>query len=119
VEVVVVFPETDDQRNLIEVGPEAPHEPAQPAPGSEHMARLRAFWQRAREQAAGLTGPTLSEEVLAHAAQLLELHSDAALRSLDAIQLACALVPPSRIIVFFANDQRLGTVAQANGLLLG
>ena len=58
----------------------------------------------------------LTADVLAHAARLLELHSGAALRSLDAIQLACALDPISEADLFFAHDQRLIAVAQANGL---
>lgn len=62
---------------------------------------------------------TLNAPVLAQAAQLLELYSSAALRSLDAIQLACALAPASRMTLFFAHDQRLVSVAQANGLRIG
>ena len=61
-----------------------------------------------------LTGP-----VLAHAAQLLQEHSGLALRSLDAIQLACALAANSSTALFFAHDQRLASAAQASGLRLG
>ena len=61
----------------------------------------------------------LTAPVLALAARLLELHSSAALRSLDAIQLACALAPTSRAVLFFAHDQRLTMVAQAHGLRVG
>ena len=60
-------------------------------------------------------GP-LTADVLAHAARLLEVHSSAALHTLDAIQLACALAPISEADLFFAHDQRLIGVAQANGL---
>lgn len=65
VEVVVVFLETSDQHGFVEIPANAGAELAQTSPRSEHMARLRASWQRAREQAAGMQGPTLSEEVLA------------------------------------------------------
>lgn len=58
----------------------------------------------------------LNALVLAHAAQLLRQHTSAALRSLDAIQLACALAPASQVSFFFAADQRLSAVAQSNGL---
>ena len=61
-----------------------------------------------------LTGP-----VLLHAAHLLQVHSGAALRSLDAIQLACALAPASQAAFFFTHDQRLAAVAQASGLRIG
>ena len=60
-------------------------------------------------------GP-LTADVLAHAARLLEVHSSAALHTLDAIQLACALAPISEADLFFAHDQRLIGVAQATGL---
>ena len=50
------------------------------------------------------------------AAQLLEQHSALALRSLDAIQLACALAPAAAIDLFFTHDQRLRAAAQASGL---
>ena len=61
-----------------------------------------------------LTGP-----VLQHAAHLLGTYSPGALRSLDAIQLACALAPSSQSALFFSHDQRLAAVAQASGLRIG
>ena len=61
----------------------------------------------------------LTAPVLAHAARLLIFHSDTALRSLDAIQLACALAPDSSANLFFAHDQRLVMAARASGLPIG
>ena len=67
VEVVVVF--LDANGSVPSLASEAPDVSlAAPWPFTsqpEHMARLRASWQRAREQAAGMQGPPLSEEVLA------------------------------------------------------
>ena len=71
-----------------------------------------------RQSGADYDWVPLDSSVLTHAAQLLDLHSAAALRTLDAIQLACALVTASRVDVFFAHDQRLEAVAQANELLI-
>lgn len=61
----------------------------------------------------------LSAPVLTHASQLLQVHSGVALRSLDAIQLACALAPAGQVELFFAHDQRLITAAEASGLRIG
>jgi predicted nucleic acid-binding protein len=61
----------------------------------------------------------LSEPILAHAAHLLVVHSSLRLRSLDAIQLACALAPDSSTSIFFSHDQRLVSAAQASGLRTG
>lgn len=72
-----------------------------------------------RQSEADYAWVPLGAPVLTHAAQLLELHSAAALRSLDAIQLACALAFSSQVDVFFTHDQRLEAVAQASGLLVG
>ena len=55
-------------------------------------------------------------DMLVHAARLLEVHPSAALRTLDAIQLACTWAPISEADLFFAHDQRLIGVAQATGL---
>lgn len=59
---------------------------------------------------------SLSRTVLHHAAYLLRQHSALGLRSLDAIQLACALAPESRVDVFFTHDSRLQAAAQASYL---
>lgn len=64
VEVVVVFLDSSDQRPFVKVTETALELP-QTAPRPEHMTRLRAAWQRARDLAVGMTGPTLSEEVMA------------------------------------------------------
>ena len=61
----------------------------------------------------------LEAAVLAHAAQLLQQHSATALRSLDAIQLACALTRADDISMFFAHDTRLLAAAEASGLRIG
>ena len=65
VEVVVVFLEPDTSRGFVEVAAGAAADLAQNAPRNEQMARLRAAWQRAREQAPSMQGPSLSEEVMA------------------------------------------------------
>ena len=61
----------------------------------------------------------LEAAVLAHAAQLLKQHSATALRSLDAIQLACALTRAEDISMFFTHDTRLRAAAEASGLCIG
>ena len=61
----------------------------------------------------------LETAVLAHAAQLLKQQSANALRSLDAIQLACALTRASDNVLFFAHDTRLLAAAEASGLRIG
>ncbi|MDQ2771147.1 MAG: type II toxin-antitoxin system VapC family toxin [Bacteroidota bacterium] len=61
----------------------------------------------------------LEATVLAHAAQLLKQHSATALRSLDAIQLACALTRASDNVLFFTHDTRLLAAAEASGLRIG
>ena len=63
-EVVVVFLDAIDQLSTFRGSTQA-QELVQNPPAQESMARLRASWQRARELAVGMTGPTLSEEVLA------------------------------------------------------
>ncbi|HEX8504420.1 MAG TPA: hypothetical protein VF630_03550 [Hymenobacter sp.] len=64
VEVVVVFLEPDDRRGVI-VPANAAADLAQSPPRNEQMLRLQSSWQRARALAAGMTGSSLSEEVLA------------------------------------------------------
>jgi len=61
VEVVVVFLEANAATTLASEGITGEALP----PRDEHMARLRASWQRARALAVGMGGSTLSEEVLA------------------------------------------------------
>ncbi|MDQ2795103.1 MAG: type II toxin-antitoxin system VapC family toxin [Bacteroidota bacterium] len=58
----------------------------------------------------------LEEAVLAHASLLLKQHSATALRSLDAIQLACALTRASDKVLFLTHDARLLAAAAASGL---
>ena len=53
--------------------------------------------------------------LLQHAAQLVQKHSNLALRSLDAIQLAAALAA-GPLDAFFTHDQRLRDAATAEGL---
>ena len=62
---------------------------------------------------------SLSEPILAHAAELVVVHSNFRLRSLDAIQLACALASDSSTGLYFSHDQRLVSAAQASGLRTG
>ena len=57
----------------------------------------------------------LTSSLLAQAAQLVQKHSALALRSLDAIQLACALAA-GPLDAFFTHDQRLRDAATAEGL---
>lgn len=59
---------------------------------------------------------TLEAAVLAHAAQSLKQHSATALRSLDAIQLACALTRANGKVLFFIHDAHLLAAAGASGL---
>ena len=56
VEVVVVFLQTEGRSAAPAVSLARPADP---------LARLRASWQQAREITAGMTGPPLSEEVIA------------------------------------------------------
>lgn len=82
---------------------------------SEAAAVLATF----RQSQADYEWVPLAAPVLAHASYLLQVHSGLALRSLDAIQLACALSPTSQATLFFAHDQRLVSAAQASGLQVG
>ena len=65
VPVVVVFLEPESPHGFIEVAADASLELAQTTSHNERMDRLRASWERAREEAPSMKGPTLSEEVLA------------------------------------------------------
>ena len=65
VEVVVVFLEPSDQRGFVVEAAGVAADLAQHTPRNERMDRLRASWQRARQQAPSMVGSTLSEEVLA------------------------------------------------------
>ena len=57
----------------------------------------------------------IDEAMFQEAARLLDKHAALALRSLDAIQLACALAA-GQLDAFFTHDQRLRDAAAAEGL---
>ena len=59
----------------------------------------------------------LNSAVLLDAARLTEQYGNQGLRSLDAIQLACALQVRTQADLFLTADQRLAAVFQQEGLL--
>lgn len=81
---------------------------ATPNEAATALSRLRAEWTY-------FEAVQLDEAIYQQAAQLVQKHTDLALRSLDAIQLACALAA-GPLDAFFTHDQRLRAAALAEGL---